>query len=72
VFGNVKAPANKGGRPRTITPMKLKALCNYLLEKPNLYFGKMAIFLWHEFALQVTKSNINRALITKDWLNKVA
>lgn len=35
LFGTIKAPSIKAGRPRSITPMMLEALCNYLLEKPN-------------------------------------
>ena len=45
LFGDVKAPPNKGGRPRRLTPVMLKALCDHLLEKPHLYLDKIAIFL---------------------------
>jgi hypothetical protein len=44
-FGTTKAPPNSGGRPRSITPPMLEALCKYLLEKPGLYLEEMAIFL---------------------------
>jgi hypothetical protein len=37
VFSSVKAPLIKGGRPYSITPVMLKALCDYLIEKPALY-----------------------------------
>lgn len=49
LFDSVKAPHNKGGRPRSITPTILEALCDHLLEKPNLYLDEMVIYLWDEF-----------------------
>lgn len=45
IFGNMKAPPNKGGHPRRLTPIMIKALCDHLLEKPFLYLDDMAIFL---------------------------
>jgi hypothetical protein len=33
-FGSTKAPSNSVGRPRSITPLILDALCKHLLEKP--------------------------------------
>ncbi|KAJ5346794.1 uncharacterized protein N7506_000047 [Penicillium brevicompactum] len=48
-FGSVKAPANGIGRRRTITPSMLEALCECLLEKPDLYQDEMVVFLWDEF-----------------------
>ena len=48
-FGSTKAPSNGVGRPRSVTPPMLDALCEHLLEKPNLYQDEMAIFLWDEF-----------------------
>lgn len=71
-FGSVKAPPNKGGRPRSISPVMLTALCDHLLEKPNLYLDEMAIFLWDEFEIQATKSSISRALTYKGWSKKTA
>jgi hypothetical protein len=44
LFGDVKAPWNKGGRPRRLTPIMVKALCDHLLEKPHLYLDEMASF----------------------------
>lgn len=36
-FGLTKAPSNSVGWPRSVTPPMLDALCEHLLEKPNLY-----------------------------------
>jgi transposase len=72
LFGSVKAPPNKVGRPRSLTPGMLEALCDHLLEKPNLYLDEMAIFLWDEFDVQATKSSISRALVSKGWSKKTA
>jgi hypothetical protein len=41
MFGSVKTLPNKGGRPRSITPVVLKALCD---RKANLYPDEIAIF----------------------------
>ncbi|OQE62925.1 hypothetical protein PENNAL_c0256G04169 [Penicillium nalgiovense] len=71
-FGSVKAPPNKGGRPRSISPVMLEALCDHLIEKPSLYLDEMALFLWDEFDIQATKSSISRALASKRWSKKTA
>jgi hypothetical protein len=49
-FYITKAPANGGGRQRSITPHMLDALREYLLEKPSLYQEEMALFLWESLA----------------------
>jgi transposase len=72
LFGSVKAPPNKGGRPRSLTPVMIKVLCDHLLEKPHLYLDEMAIFLWDEFQVQVTTCNISRALKSEGWSKKTA
>lgn len=72
LFGSVRAPPNKGGRPRSLTPIMVKALCNHLLEKPHLYLDEMAIFLWDEFQVQATTSSISRALKRERWSKKTA
>jgi transposase len=61
-FGTTKAPLNGGGRPRSITPLMLEALCEHLLEKPGLYLEEIAVFLWDEFDVLVSTSSISRAL----------
>jgi hypothetical protein len=33
LFGTVRAPPNRVGRRRSITPVMLEALCDHLLEK---------------------------------------
>jgi hypothetical protein len=47
-FGDTRAPSIRAGRPRSITPLMLEALCDHLLEKPGLYLDEMALFLWDE------------------------
>lgn len=61
-FGSTKAPSNSVGRPRSITPAMLDALCEYLLEKPDLYRDEMVLFVLDEFNTVVTPSSIGRAL----------
>ncbi|KAI2669605.1 transcriptional regulator family: Helix-turn-helix [Penicillium roqueforti] len=71
-FGNVRAPRNGVGRPRSITPPMLEALCEHLMEKPALYQDEMALFLWDEFGKQVTIQSISRALGSVGWSKKAA
>ncbi|CAK38232.1 uncharacterized protein An03g03280 [Aspergillus niger] len=35
LFGTLKAPPIKGGRPRKLTPPMLETLCDHLIEKPS-------------------------------------
>lgn len=72
LFGTARAPPNRVGRRRSITAPMLKALCEHLLEKPDLYLDEMVIFLWDEFEAAVTTSSIRRALVDSGWSKKVA
>jgi hypothetical protein len=45
-FSSTKAPSNGVGRPRSITPLMLDALCEYLLEEPGLYRDEMCSLCW--------------------------
>jgi hypothetical protein len=45
MFGDVRAPLIPGGRPRMITPFMLEALCEHLIEKPDLYLDEMADYM---------------------------
>jgi hypothetical protein len=71
-FGTTRAPFNGVGRPRSITPPMLRALCEHLIEKPGLFQDEMAIFLWDEFEAQVTVYSIGRALASVSWSKKAA
>lgn len=72
LFGSIKAPAIKAGRPRSITQVMLEALCDHLLEKPGLYLHEMEIFLLDEFDVLIPKSTISDALYRKGWSKKTA
>lgn len=69
-FGSTKAPSNSVGRPRSIIPLILDALCEYLLEKPDLYRDEMVLFVLDEFNTHVTPSSIGRALKSCGWTKK--
>lgn len=45
MFGTVKAPLRRGGRPRSLTPVMIQSLCDYLLEKPHLYLDEMVAYI---------------------------
>jgi transposase len=70
LFGSVRAPPNGVGRPRSITPPMLEALCDHLLEKPDLYLDEMVIFLWDEFRVLVSTFTVGRALRSAGWSKK--
>lgn len=72
LFGDVRAPLISGGRPRLITPLILEALCDHLLEKPDLYLDEMSEFLYDEFEVLVSTYTISRALQSHGWSKKVA
>ena len=50
----------------------LDALCEHLLEKPDLYQDEMAIFLWDEFEVLMTTFSIRKALASIGWTKKAA
>jgi transposase len=61
-FGTTRAPSNATGRPRSITPPMLSALCDRLEEDSDMYQNEMVAFLAEEFNVQVTKMSVSRAL----------
>lgn len=54
MFGDVRTPTIPDGRPRVITHIMLKSLCDHLLEKPDLYLDEMAEFLFDEVEFVVS------------------
>jgi hypothetical protein len=69
-FGTTSAPFNGIGRRRSITPLMLQTLCEYLVQNPELYQSEMVEFLWNEFKLRTTTSSICRALASIGWSKK--
>ena len=69
-FGTTKAPSNRVGRPRCITPPMLKALREYLLDKPERYLDELAILLADDFDVLITPVSISRALASMGWSKK--
>ena len=65
-----KASPNTVGRPRSITPPILDALCEHLRENPKLYLEEMVAFLWNKFKVLVTIYSVARALDTIKWTKK--
>ncbi|RFU72915.1 transposase [Trichoderma arundinaceum] len=57
-FGTTKAPSNGVGRPRTITPNMLAALCDKLVDSPCMRLKDMVAFLRKEFGADVTRFSI--------------
>ena len=72
LFGTTRAPRNGGGRPKSISPPMLSALCERLIEKPDMYRDEMVLFLYDEFDTLVTTSSICRTLAAAGWSKKVA
>ena len=66
-----ESPQKRGGRPKSISPPMLSALCERLIEKPDMYRDEMAVFLYDEFDTLVTISSICRALAAAGWSKKV-
>ena len=70
-FGSTRAPRNGSGPKRTITPLKLDALCEHLFGKPRLFRTEIIVFFWDEFEVLVTVFSIRRALAFKGWSKKI-
>ena len=70
IYGATKAPKNAGGRPSSLTPPMVTALCDHLLEKPDQYLDEMVVFLWDEYETMVDPSTISRVLDKIAWSNK--
>ena len=69
-YGSTTAPPNGVGRPRSITPPMLDALCEHLRVKPKLYLHEMVDWVWNNFQVHVTIFSIRRALISRSLSNK--
>ncbi|KAK8013502.1 hypothetical protein PG991_009095 [Apiospora marii] len=69
-FGTTRAPRNVVGRPRTITPPMLDALCDRLIERPEMYQDELVAFLAAEFDVKVTRMSVSRALASIGWSKK--
>lgn len=67
LYGSTTAPYNGGGRPRSMTPAMIDALCGHLEEKPTLTLDEMVLFLWDEFEQMMSTSTISRALKAAKW-----
>jgi transposase len=67
-FDSTKARPNGGGRPSSITPPMMSALCDHLLERPTLYQDEMAEYLMAEFGGHVSKYAVRRVLTGVDRL----
>lgn len=50
----------------------LRALCEHLIEKPELFQDEIVLFLWDEFEALVTVYSIGRALASVGWSKKAA
>lgn len=72
MFGDVRASLIRGDCPRTITPFMLEALCDNLLEKPDLYLDGMVDLLYYGAELLGSTYTISRALRLQGWTKKVA
>lgn len=46
------------------------ALCDRLLEKPDMYQDEMLVFLWDEFGTLVTTFSVSRVLASIGWSMK--
>jgi hypothetical protein len=55
-----RASSNPVGRPRSVTPRMLDALCAHLREAPGLYLEEMVLFLWNKFQVLVTTYSVSR------------
>jgi transposase len=69
-FGSTKAPSNSAGRPKTITPPMVTALCDKLAILPCMRLEDIVDFLRGEFEVEATRFSIRRALKNVGWSKK--
>lgn len=69
-FSSTKAPSYGVGQPRSITPLMLDVLCEYLPGEPGLYWDEMVLFVLDEFNTHITASSMGRALESRSWTKK--
>jgi transposase len=70
LFGSTKAPSNGAGRPKTVTPPMLTALCDKLVIDPCMRLKDMVAFLRGEFEVELTRFSVRRALRDVRWSKK--
>jgi transposase len=70
LFGSTTAPSNRGGRPRSITPVMLESLLQHLGPDSDRYLEEMVAYFWKEFGVVTTKSSISRTLRSVGWSKK--
>jgi transposase len=66
-FGSTRAPPNGAGRRRSVTPLMLQALQEYLLETPGQTLDEMTLFPWDEFRVVISPMSISMALKSIGW-----
>src|ERR1700712_2259580 len=70
LFGSTTAPRNRGGRPRSITPVMLDSLLEHLGPEPDLYLEEMVEYFWREFRVRTTKPSVSRTFRSVGWSKK--
>jgi transposase len=70
-FRTPKLPSNGVGRPKTMTPNMLSALCDQLARNPCMRQKDMAIFLRRQFEVEVSRFCLGRALKGLRYTKKV-
>ncbi|TVY16858.1 hypothetical protein LARI1_G008898 [Lachnellula arida] len=65
-----KASLNPIGRPRSVTPPMLNALCEHLRDNPGLYLEEIVAFLWDKFKVVVMIYSVARALHSINWTKR--
>ena len=61
-FGATRAPPNGTGPQRQITSLMIEVLYEHLRIKSELYLNEIAVFLYDEFGILLSISDISRAL----------
>ncbi|KAI9035568.1 uncharacterized protein KD926_003228 [Aspergillus affinis] len=65
LFGTPRAPENRVGRRKSVTPHMLQVLCDHLHKNPESYHDEMAVFLWDEFDVWVTSQHVTKFVYRK-------
>jgi len=70
-YGNPRAPRNKPGPPRCITPAVGEAILERLRVKPDLYRDEIVSYLEEVFETPFSVNQVSRFLKEVNWNRKV-
>lgn len=70
-FGTIRAPSNRVGRPKKVTPTMWDAVKSQLASEPCMTQREIAVFLRREFGVTISRATIGRLIREAKWSRKI-